>query len=113
MPQEEDLVDYEIYQNIESFTLISHFSDVKLHNRLDIIVCSFAVSMSRIDQIKCWVTKITVSKIHPDLFLSVMLVKEFKFFPNRIMNRSPFLGQSAGVFMCQIVRTSHLSFNNA
>ena len=33
MPQEEDLVDYEICQDIESFTIVSHFPDIELHNR--------------------------------------------------------------------------------
>jgi len=46
MPQEEDLVDYKIYQDIVFFTIGSHIPDLKLHNRLDIIVGSFAVPTS-------------------------------------------------------------------
>jgi hypothetical protein len=46
MPQEEDLVDYEICQDIESFTIVPQFPDIKLHNRLDIIVGSFAAPSS-------------------------------------------------------------------
>jgi hypothetical protein len=46
MPQEEDLVDYEICQDIESFTIVSQFPGIKLHNRLDIIVGSFVVPTS-------------------------------------------------------------------
>ncbi len=46
MHHEEDLVNYKICQDIEFFTIFSHFPDVKLHNRLDIIVGSFAAPLS-------------------------------------------------------------------
>ena len=79
MPKEQDLVHNKVRQNIQTFTLVSHSSDIELHDGLDMIVRPFAIPAFCIHNRELSVTNILVSQEHPDLFLPAIRVQELKF----------------------------------
>jgi len=73
------LVCYEVSQDIEFFTGISQFSDIKFKSGFEIIVSPFTVSSFLVYRTKRWIAKILISQIHPNLFLPPIFVQKFKF----------------------------------
>ncbi|MEN6395775.1 MAG: hypothetical protein ABFC78_04755 [Methanoregula sp.] len=86
MAEKQDLINDEIYQNVEPFTGVTDFSDIKLHQRFDMIMSPLAIGTFSIGRIKIRVVKIPVSQVHTDLFSSTVFVKEFEFFLKSVMH---------------------------